>query len=104
MWLIGSWLLAGFGFFAVYPTIKGHYAFKDRSYNDIIDSIKWVTGHRGQPHIKVDDKWRLLDIEEMNVANDIKPGDSLVKRKGELKVYVYRRDTTGKMAIVDIDN
>ena len=66
------------------------------SYYGVIKDIKYIEGKRGCPDIKIGNEKYYMGFDAEGVASYyIEVGDSIVKKKNDLNVYVYRQDSSG---------
>jgi len=90
--VVAIWIILAVIFIGVFPSIRATNSFREIEYRSRIDSIKFQSGHRGHPHVKLSGRWRLLEMEEMKIVNYIKVKDSLVKEKGTFAIKVFRNE------------
>lgn len=92
LWIVASWFILGSIVMVGIPAWKAHRMFTELSYGARIDSIKFVSGHRGLPYVLMDNEWRLFTTDEMKVVPILQIGDSLVKNSGSSALHVYRKE------------
>lgn len=55
----------------------------------MIQAIEYREGHRGVPHVLIDNAWHLLTIDELKIEKFIKVSDSIVKNRGtQIEVFM----------------
>jgi hypothetical protein len=91
LWIIASWFIVGSIVLVGIPAWKADRMFTELSYGARVDSIKFVSGHRGHPYVLMNNEWRLLTIEEMKVVPILQIGDSLAKTSESTTLHVYRK-------------
>jgi len=91
LWTVASWLILGGVVLVGIPAWKADQAFNELSYGARVDSIEFVSGHRGHPYVLMNKEWRLFTIDEMKVVPILQVGDSLVKIPGSKTLRIYRK-------------
>lgn len=66
------------------------------SYAGIIEEIKYEERKRGCPDIKIQGKWFHMGFDaEISASFYIEIGDSIVKKKNDLNIYLYKKKNNG---------
>ena len=83
--------LIGYSFYSAYKADK---AFFDTEYHGKIENM--ALSDKGYPSIFINNKWRILGINEEKIRYYITSGDSLVKVGGSKTIIVYRKDESNE--------
>jgi hypothetical protein len=72
-----------------------------REYIGVIKDIRHIEYHRGNPDILISNEWVFLTLDEQLIFDEIKVGDSIVKKGGSEKIVIYRRDSLDNVRVME---
>ncbi|RLD83862.1 MAG: hypothetical protein DRJ10_02660 [Bacteroidetes bacterium] len=75
---------------------QAKHAFWGVEYEGIVMDLRYIEGKAGWPEVKIKRRWIYLGVFAANIAFKVQIGDSIVKKKGQVEIEVYRRDSAGE--------